>query len=488
MEQAFLGVDVGGTGVKAGVFDSRGRALGFGHGVYSPSLNVDGRVEIPIGEIRAATRGAVRAAVRKSGAKIAAVAVASQGQTFVTLDRNDNPLHPAVIWYDSRAISQAAAMAKAIEADSSAGRRADVSPISTAPKILWFREHCPELMAGAARYLLLPDYFSYLLTGEAVTDPNTAGSTGLCDPGSGAYWPPALKAAGVDVSQVARIVRTGEKAGLLTEKGAGEWGLEPGTAYVSGTNDQYAGALSAGNCREGIFTETTGTCLAIVTLRAGLPSPMPRGILGGNYPISRFKFALVYSKTAGVVLDWFRKEFFPGLDYPALCAAAAASPAGCRGVTLLPHFDGTVSPVPNRAARGAFCNLTLANTRGDMCRAVFESLSFSFRENAELLEANGFAAGSIRSIGGGAKSDFWLQMKADVTGRPIERPAVTEAAVLGAAMLAAAGCGAYQSIEDASRSLYACGAVFKPDPALKPAYDDAFSRYLDFKSRIYREG
>lgn len=486
MDKAFLGVDVGGTGVKAGVFNAFGHMLGFGQGVYSPTVNAQGHVEIPIEDIRFATRDAVRAAVRQSQADIVAVSIASQGQTFVTLDENDLPLHNAIIWYDSRAIAQAAGLSKALEADVAFPRRPEVNAIATAPKILWLRERHPELMARAARYLLLPEYFAYLLTGDPVTDSNTAESTGLYDPRDCAYCAPALRAAGIDVSQMARIFKPGEKAGLITEKGAAEWGVKPGILYVSGTNDQYAGALGAGNCREGIFTETTGTCLAIVTLRPRLPVPMPPGLFGGRFPISRFAFALVYSKTAGVVLDWFRNQFFKGSDFSTLSLAAASSPIGCGGVTLLPHFDGTVSPVPDGKARGAFCNLTLGNTRADMCRSVFESLTFSLRENVEFLETNGFSSDCIRSIGGGAKSDFWLQMKADVTGRPIEKPTVTEAAILGAAMLAATGYGAYPSVEDASRALYSSTISFTPDPALKPAYDAAFCRYLDFKSRLYR--
>ena len=139
------------------------------------------------------------------------------------------------------------------------------------------REHHPALMARARRYLLLPDYIAYRLTGRAVTDPCTASSTGLYAEDAPDYCMAALSGAGIDKSQVAEIQTTGRPIGKVLKKSAEQWGLTTETLVVTGTNDQYSGALGAGNCRPGIVSMTTGTCLALVTLTEHLPSPCLRG-------------------------------------------------------------------------------------------------------------------------------------------------------------------------------------------------------------------
>lgn len=482
MSHAYLGLDLGGTGVKAGVFDGEGNLLGFGKKSIDPLPSSEGRVEVPIEDVYAAARDSVAKAVAESGAEIRALSISSQGETFVSLDENDQPLHPAIIWYDSRAGEQAAKLRDVLGI---AGQGLYLESVASGPKILWLRDNHPELMSRAKRFLLLPDYFTLRLTGEAVTDPSTAQSTGLYADGSASYSPEALAAAEISEDSLARILPSASPVARLTPKAAEEWGLSPDTLVVTGTNDQYAGALGAGNCREGIVSETTGTCLALVTLTERLPNSMPAGLFGGRFPIPRYSFALAYAKTAGLVLDWFNREMCPSLTLAELDRLAVKAPPGSNGLTVLPHFDGMISPDPNPDSRGCIANLTLAHTVGDIYRAILESLSFSLRENIELLKSSGFAPKLIRSIGGGAKSDLWLQVKADVCGLPVERPAVAEAATLGAAMLASVGAGGHANVEVCGESLYKADRVFSPDAAKAEAYDIAYNAYRDLHRRMY---
>jgi xylulokinase len=182
-------------------------------------------------------------------------------------------------------------------------------------------------------------------------------------------------------------------------------------------------------------------------------------------------------------LDWFRRELGGDLTFDQLDAAAALVPIGSRGITMVPHFDGRVSPSPDAAVRGAFHHLTLQHAQADLYRSVLEALSFSLRENVEFLRRSGLTFDTIRSIGGGAKNAFWLQMKADVIGQPIEKPAVAEASTLGAAMLAAVGHGAFASLAEASAALYRAGAVFQPRPEAQAAYEMPYHRYQAALSR-----
>lgn len=481
----FVGLDLGGTGAKAAVYDNCGRLISSGYAGYMPVTSAEGYTEIPIEEIYNAARDAVRQATQGYSASIKAMAVSSQGQTFVSLDRHDRPLHNAIIWYDSRAQEEASIMQAAIDSVPSTEPHPFAEAISSAPKILWLKNKYPEIMEKASLYLLLPEYFSYRLTGNAVTDPCTASSTGLYADDAKDYSETALSVAEIDKSQAARIQASGTAIGIVKDAAAEEFGLPDGVVLVTGTNDQYAGALGAGNSRPGIVTETTGTCLALVTLTEMLPSPLPVGLFGGRFPIAKYQFALAYSKTAGVVLDWYRKSFFADKSFDELNSAAEMTEIGSKGLTFLPHFDGTVSPIPNPNAKGFICDLTLNHSPADIYRSILESISFSLRENIDFLYDKGFNIDVVRSIGGGAKSDFWLQMKADVINVPVEKPKITEAATLGAAMLAAVGYGMYDSVAECSENFYHVDKIFEPNKSAHDEYCIPYGRYLSYCKKIY---
>ena len=484
-QTAYLGLDVGGTGAKAGVFDGEGRLLGFAHRPYCPQLTEEGHIEIPIQTIYSAARGAAVSAIEESDARVVALSVCSQGQTFVCLSDRNEPLYPAIVWYDARAAEQAKRLRQALESSNLAEAMPYVTPIATGPKVMWLREHFPARMEAARRYLLLPDYFAYRLTGRAVTDPCTASSTALYAEGAPDYCAAALTAAGIRKSEVAEILKCGEPIARVAPNSAEEWGLEAGALVVTGTNDQYAGALGAGNCRPGIVSLTTGTALSLVTLTEQLPQPMPPGLLGGRFPIPRYQFALVFSKTAGVALEWFNRELSPSQSLRELDEMASRVPVGSRGVVMLPHFDGMISPVPDQRARGAFLNLSLHHTRIEMYRATMEGLGCNVYENLELFRRCGFPIEVVRSIGGGAKSDFWSQMIADITGFPIERPVFPEAGVVGAAMIAAVGSGAYSSLEECSEALYKPERVFSPHPDNHALYEKLCRDYIQIYRHLY---
>lgn len=485
MNWSYVGLDVGGTGAKAGVYDRAGRLLGSSAVGYTHTGGGSNCFEIDADLIYDAARESVARAVSESKAAVRAMAISSQGQTFVSLDERLRPLHRAIVWYDSRAVEEAAALREAVSAVLGDKSGLVIEPISSAPKVIWLRKHFPDVMRRARYFALLPDYFALRLTGRFVTDPATAGSTGLYDEGYCEYPSEALAAAEIRADQFAAVLESGVPIGRLGSETAREWNLSDDVLLVTGTNDQYAGALGAGNCRPGMASETTGTCLALVSLAQSLPEPLPSGLFGGRFPMTPYRYGLAYSKTAGVVIDWFRREMCPEASLRELDDRASRVAAGSDGLIVLPHFDGTVSPRGDQNARGYICELRLDHTSAHVYRAILESIAFSLRENAELLQGSGFAIETIRSLGGGAKSDLWLQIKADVTGCPMQRPVVTEAATLGAAMIAAVGAGDFSSIEDAVQSLYKIDRVFEPDREAHMVYEDRYRAYRELCARAY---
>lgn len=453
--RGYLGLDIGGTGVKAGFFDARGRMLGFGRKGLTPTVHADGRVETPVHKIWAAAKAAVREAVGRNGRNVLAMAISSQGQTFVSLDERDRPLHDAIIWYDNRAKREEARWRKVRVTEGVLG-------IASIPKILWLRNRFPARMKKARKYLLLPDYFALRLTGKAVTDRTTAGSAGGCVPGKPCYDSAMLARAGISENELAVIAGTGVPIGTLLPAAEEEWGLSRRTLLVNGTNDQLAGAIGAGNCGPGVISETSGTCLALITLCKRPPRKLMPGVWAGRFPVGGSHYLLGYTRTAGVVLDWFRREFCGNASFAQLGKEAAAVGAGSDGLAVLDDFMAGFEDRGNSGKRRALQSLVARHGRAKVYRSLLESLAVVLRDHIMNLESSGARARVIRAIGGGAKDEVWLQIKADVTGRRIEQPEVTEAAVLGAAMIAAAGRGDFKSVQKASKELYRARRVFTP--------------------------
>ena len=185
---------------------------------------------------------------------------------------------------------------------------------------------------------------------------------------------------------------------------------------------------------------------------------------------------LPWVPTAGMVLRWFRDDFGCGLDYQALCREAEPVPPGADGLTMLPHLGGAGCPEVNPKARGAFSGITLGHRRGHFVRAIMESVAFILRGNLELL-AESARGPELRSLGGAAQSDLWVQMKADVCRQPIRVMESEQATCRGTAMLAGAAAGMFPDLAAARNAMVRVKKTFDPNPGAALAYDKAYSRY-----------
>jgi len=196
---------------------------------------------------------------------------------------------------------------------------------------------------------------------------------------------------------------------------------------------------------------------------------------------------MAFTITSAIVLKWFRDITAPGMAYDDFLQGVADIPAGCGGLTVLPHFAGTASPTYNPDVRGAFNGLTLGHTRAHIARAIMESCACMLRECLDCVTGHGIALTGVRSMGGAARSDLWLRMKADLLGLPVERPACTDAGSLGAAMLAAAGTGRFGSVAEAAEAWYRTDRTFEPNPVNYAAYQEVYRRYLELYRQLYGE-
>lgn len=479
MPPCIAALDVGTTSVKACLFTPELELIACCVQEYALDTR-GGWVEARPETYLAAARDAMRAALAAApGHRPEALGLCTQGETMVPADAQGQALRPFLVWLDSRAGTQAAVLEKIL------GRQRfyettglpQLSGATPLAKAMWLRENGG--LRGAERLLLLEDYLLGWLTGRAVTEPAVQTSTGWYDIRHDRYWPEALEAAGISVRLLPACIPCGEKAGPLRREAAALLGLPEGIPVAAGAMDQTAAALAAGAAEPDAVTETTGTALVMAACTEHPAFPRERRVTVYLHALPGRYLYLPIGNTAGMALRWFRDVCCPdlpagGAGYAALDREAAAVPLGCEGVTFLPFLAGAPDQDECPGARGAFYGARLSTTRAHLARSVMESAAFMIRDFLSDLERLGCPAREVRSLGGGARSAVWLQMKADICGRVFRVSACTEAAAQGAALLAGWGSG-----------LIARGEVppprettaYAPDPALAARAEAAHGRY-----------
>lgn len=489
-----IGLDVGTTSVKAGIFEASGRQVGAAGEEYRINYPAAGRAELDPGAYWTATQSAIRRAVAVSGADpagVVAIAVSSQGETVIPVDAAGRAMGPALVWLDNRA------RAEAREIGDQFGEAAiydatgvpSVVPTWTACKVLWWRRHEQELFATTRWFLLVEDLVLHRLTGRFVTEGGVQSTSLFYDIRARAWWEAMLEAVGIDADRLPELVDPGDLVGRLTAEAAEALGLPATVLVVAGGMDQGAGAVGVGNIGSGIVSESTGGALTLQASvdRHGADRTRRTPVYIHSAP-DRYLYCPV-CPTGGMALTWFRDQF--GAEevaraerdgssaYDLLTAAAAGVPPGAEGLTMLPHLMGAFSPEYEPDARGSFYGFTLRHGKPHFVRAVLESVAFMLRRNLELLAEAGANTTEIRSHGGGARSALWNQIKADVSGRAVVTLGGDDAAVRGDAMIAGVAAHLFPDLTAASSAMLTILDRYEPDPATRAAYDGAFNRYVE---------
>lgn len=345
------------------------------------------------------------------------------------------------MWLDSRAENEAQALRSVLDNETfyKTTGLPEVTGALPLAKLLWLRKHEPDTFVRAHKLLLLEDYLLHWLTGRFVSEKSLQTSTGWFDLHSDGLWHSGLAAAGASAELLPELLECGAPAGSLLPGPAAELGLPPNIPVVAGAMDQTAAALAAGCTRPGTVTETTGTALVMAActdapmFRSGHHVTVYRHALPGKY------LYLPIGNTAGMALRWFRDDSaatFPQeqRDMQRWTRWCKASPAGATGWRSCPFLSGrrgsrrlSRSPAPYSSARG------FPTTRAHFARSVMESVAFLLRDFFGMLNALGCPADTVYSLGGGARSAVWQQIKADACGRTFRVPACSEATAMGAA-------------------------------------------------------
>jgi xylulokinase len=476
-----LGIDVSTTATKAVLVDPAGGVAGVGLAEYGfetprplwseqdPALWWDGA--------QAAIRS-VLASTGVAGDDVGCVGLTGQMHGLVLLDADDRVLRPAILWNDQRTAHACDEIREAIGKDRLVAITGnDALTGFTAPKLVWVRDHEPDLWARAAHVLLPKDFVRLHLTGEHALDKADGAGTQLFDLAARDWSPVVVEALGIDPAWLPSTFEGPAVTGTVTASAAAATGLRAGTPVVAGGGDQAANAVGVGVVSPGVTALSLGTS-GVIFAATDSPVIEPEGRVHAfcHAVPGRWHLMSVMLSAAGS-LRWLRDTIAPGEAFDDLVAPAAAAPAGSDGVLFLPYLSGERSPHPDPYARGAYVGLTLAHGRGHLVRAVLEGVAFGLRDGLDLMTAAGMPAPvQVRASGGGTASPLWRQILADVLEAEIVTVSTTEGAAYGAALLAATGAGWFGSVDEAVGACVRATPVAAPGPDA-PAYREHHAAY-----------
>jgi xylulokinase len=398
------------------------------------------------------------------------------------LDEQDRVVRPALIWCDVRTEKQCDELTEQIGADRLIQLTCNPAlPNFTLTKFLWVRENEPENWKRVRSVMLPKDYVRFRMTGERAIDVADASGTLLLDVANRRWSKEMLAATQIDERILPKVYESQEVCGKISAEGAAATGLKVGTPVVAGAGDQAAGATGMGIVVPGAVSATIGTS-GVVFAATDRPALDPKGRLHTFcHAIPGRWHVMGVTQAAGLSLRWFRDNLASGTDYEKLTAEASPVAPGADGLLWTPYLMGERTPHLDGSARAALIGLTASHTRGHIVRAILEGVAFSLRDSFTIFEEMKVPVKNIRLGGGGARSNLWRQIQADVYGHEVEIVEAEEGAAYGAAILAGVGAALWPSVDAACNSVI---RVTQRVPAKADVVAEMNESYAAFR-RIY---
>jgi xylulokinase len=470
-----IGVDVGTSGTRALAVTTEGELVAEANRPHELLTPRPGWSEQDPGQWWDAAQAAL-AEVAAAAEDVVGLGLTGQMHGSVFLDAAGDVIRPALLWNDQRTAAECAEITERVGAE----RLLEIAgnPALTgfqAPKVLWLARHEPDAYARVASVLLPKDYVRLRLTGEHATDASDAAGTLLLDVRARDWSPAILDALEIPREWMPAVHEGPEVAGTLRDDLAAELGLPRSLPVAAGGGDNAAAAVGVGVVREGSLSSSIGTSGVIFSHRdAFAPDPSGR-VHAFCHAVPGAWHLMSVTLSAGGSLSWWRDQL--GSDFDALVAEAAAVEPGAEGLVFLPYLTGERTPHLDPDARGGFVGLTVRHGRGHLTRAVMEGVAFSMRDGLEIMRDLGTPDDDVRAVGGGARSPLWLQLQADVYGRPIRRTVIDEGPAYGAALLAGVAAGAFADVGDAAARVRLREEVTEPDPERARRYEELYGVY-----------
>ena len=485
---SLLGIDVGTTGCKAAVFSRDGQQIASAYEEYDNLRPEPGWAELDAAGVWRKVKDTVRrVAAETTSDPIEALSVSSLGEAMVPVTADRQVLGPSILNFDVRGEEYLKGLGEVLADDhlyringNTLGNHYGLT------KLLWIKEHQPDLYERAAKFLLWGSFVPFMFGADPVVDYSLANRTLLFDLDRRAWSEELLALSGLDRAKLPDTALSGTVIGTVSHGVARELGLPANVSIVAGAHDQCANAVGCGVIRDGQAVYGMGTfmCITPVFSRRREPAVMvERGVNTEHHAVPDKYVSFIYNQ-GGSLVKWFRDTFAAKEHRQAEQAGRdlygdlfAEIPEGVSPTVVLPHFATTGPPEFISDSSGVIAGLRLETSRGEILKGIIEGVTYYLLECVELLPPTGIDIKEYRAAGGGSKSDAWLQMTADILQRPLVRPRVTEAGALGAAIIAGVGHGVFPSYDAGVEAMVSLERTFEPDPQKHEVYARRFDKY-----------
>lgn len=489
----FMGLDIGTTNVKASVYEADGRLLA--------------QASLPYGRKNTDTRicpeqvwQAVKLAVRKTcaqlsdGGAIEALAISTFGECCIPVDADGEPLYDVLLGHAPEGGEELAQTLDLLPES----RIREITGLLCHPRfplfrIQWFRNHT-DLYERAYKFLTMEDYIACRLTGRFAASQSSAGRTMLWDRNRKAWSEELLQLCRIAPKKLPKVIPSGAWIGTVRGKLADELGLRGDVQVFAGGHDQMCNAIGTGVYSEETAFTGSGTVECIASVIGDKASQCAANQLPmqmSDFPV-RGKTFTFWAPVAGCsALDWCLQLLGYDLSEDGQKRAHSMVQSKCShgpsNVLVTPYLNGRNYPQYNSQVKISMQWLSLNTKMEQIYQGMMEGICFEMKNCLDLWRLQGISPRALAAAGGGAQSDYWLQMKANVSGLPVKRPENLEAGTMGAMLLAAVGTGAYPTMEDAIAACVRYSRVFLPEPLRVEQYNTAYKTYLQFRETVERK-
>ena len=488
-----IGVDCGTSGTKTVLFQEDGTPLSsvtIEYPMYQPQ---NGYAEQDPLDWKNAMLQSMRQVIAKSGVpktEIKGIGISGQMHGLVMLDKDGQVLRKSIIWCDQRTEAEAEEMNRVVGREKLMEITANPALTGwTAAKILWVRNHEPEIY-DKCRHILLPkDYLRYVLTGAFATEVSDASGMQLLDVPHRCWSKELLKMLQIDQDLLGKVYESCEVTGTLKAEIAELLGLSTQTVVVGGAGDNAAAAVGTGVVEDGKAFTTIGTSGVVFAHTSSMAMDTKGRVHTCCAAVPDSWHVMGVTQGAGLSLKWFRDNFcdaekqtakLMGVDeYYLMDKEAEQVPVGANRLLYLPYLMGERTPHLDPNARGVFFGLSAVHTKRDMLRAVLEGVTYSLRDCVEIFREMGIKVDDMMACGGGGTSPLWRSMLADLYHCPVKTLASKEGPALGAAILASVGAGIYSSVPEASKAIVKMDKTQMPQTENVPIYEAYYQLYRE---------
>ncbi|WP_421378283.1 xylulokinase [Bacillus salacetis] len=409
---------------------------------------------------------------------IEGISFSGQMHGLVLVDQNNEVLRNAILWNDTRTTPQCQEIYDTVGKE----RLLEITKNPalegfTLPKILWVKEHEPELFERASVFMLPKDYLRYRLTGNIHMEYSDAAGTLLLNVGERNWSSEILESFGLTPDFCPPLVESHDLVGTLTPESAEETGLAETVKIFAGGADNACGAIGSGILSEGKTLCSIGTSGVVLSYEERSDLDFEGKVHYFNHGEENAFYTMGVTLAAGYSLSWYKDTFAKEESFDQFLEGIEEVAPGSNGLLFTPYIVGERTPHADSMIRGTFIGIDAAHERKHFSRAVLEGITFSLNESLEIFRSSGKTIDTIISIGGGAKNETWLQMQADIFNAKIEKLTSEQGPGMGAAMLAAYGCGWFPSLKECAQEFINTSKTYHPIPENVEVYKNVFSIY-----------